>query len=85
MAKKNKRVEQAEEICIGCGICVSICPVNNKVEKKNDDFNPDTAKLAIKVYSGKAFVDQDTCIKCGSCVKICPVDSLSLIEIPTEN
>ena len=83
MAKANKRVEQSDK-CTGCGVCVSICPVNVKLEKKDENFDPDTAELAIMVEGGKAAVVDETCIKCGACVRICPVESLSMVEISAE-
>ena len=56
--------------------------LNTKLEKK-DDFDHDTAKLAIRVRNGSAVVDEEICIACGSCVRNCPVESLSIVEIPT--
>ncbi|MGP8321143.1 MAG: 4Fe-4S dicluster domain-containing protein [Methanosarcinaceae archaeon] len=79
MAKENKKIVQSE-ICIGCGICDSVCPINTKLAKK-DDFNHDTAKLAIRVRDGSAIVNEDTCIACGSCVRSCPVESLSIVVV----
>lgn len=79
MAKANKKIVQSDK-CTGCGICDSVCPINTKLEK-NDDFDHDTAKLAIRVRNGSAAVDEEICIACGSCVRSCPVESLSIVEI----
>ncbi|MEA5026360.1 Ferredoxin [bioreactor metagenome] len=54
-AKVNK------EVCIGCGACVGVCPV--EAIKLDDD--------------GKAGVDELSCIDCGACVATCPVGAIS--------
>ena len=79
MAKANKKIVQSDK-CTGCGICDSVCPINTKLEKK-DEFDHDSAKLAIRVRNGQAIVDDEICISCGSCVRNCPVESLSIVEI----
>jgi 4Fe-4S ferredoxin len=77
--KKNKKVVQSK-ICIGCGICYSVCPVNAKI-MKSDDFNPDTSELAIKIINGMAAINDDICVHCGACSKICPIESLKIVEL----
>jgi len=79
--KKNKKIVQSEK-CIGCGICYSVCPVNAKL-MKSDDFDPETAELAIRIIDGMAIISDDVCIRCGACSKICPVESLALVELET--
>lgn len=54
MVDKNK--------CIGCGACVSSCPVNAISFDKN----------------GKAQIDKKLCISCGTCQAICPVEAIDL-------
>ncbi len=54
MVNKNK--------CIGCGSCISICPV------EAIDFDDD----------GKAKIDPNKCIKCGSCEATCPVEAIKI-------
>ena len=51
-----------QEICIGCGACVGVCPVG--AITLNDE--------------GKALVDADMCIDCGACVGVCPVGAITL-------
>jgi ferredoxin len=74
---KDKKLMQSE-ICNGCGICVSVCPTNIKLGKA-DDFNINTAKLAISVTNGAAVIDYDACIACGICTRNCPVTSLTIV------
>ena len=77
--KKNKKIVQSKT-CVGCGICYSVCPVNAKL-MKSDDFDPDTAELAIRIVDGAALINDEVCIRCGACSKICPVESLTVVEL----
>ena len=77
--KKNKKIVQSKK-CIGCGICYSVCPVNAKL-MKSDDFDPETAELAIRILDGVAIISDEVCIRCGACSKICPVESLTIVEL----
>ncbi|MDD5474619.1 MAG: 4Fe-4S binding protein [Candidatus Methanoperedens sp.] len=76
---KDKKLVQSEN-CNGCGICVTVCPTNIKLGKA-EDFNVDTAKLAITVSNGAAVIDSNACIACGICSKNCPVGSLAIVPI----
>lgn len=76
--QKNKKIVQSKK-CVGCGICASVCPVNAKL-MKSDDFDPDTAELAIRILNGVAIISEESCIRCGACSKICPVESLTLVN-----
>ncbi|MBQ9610038.1 MAG: Coenzyme F420 hydrogenase/dehydrogenase, beta subunit C-terminal domain, partial [Lachnospiraceae bacterium] len=52
-----------EEQCVGCGACVSICPVDALAFKK-DKWGYYVPEL-----------DRERCINCGKCVTTCPVYS----------
>ena len=77
MAKEDKKLVLSEEDCIGCGICVTVCPTNIKQEK-DINFDVDTEPRAIAVDNGQAVINDDLCIACGICTKNCPVDSLTI-------
>lgn len=49
-----------QEKCIGCGACVSMCPVS---AISFDD-------------NGKAKIDKEKCIHCGACQATCPVEAI---------
>jgi len=50
------------DTCIGCGICVEVCPHNL--------FRVDGGKAAI--------IDVDLCMECGACALNCPVKAISV-------
>jgi len=61
----NKIVIIDEELCIGCGACVDLCPKNI---------------LYIDEKSGKCRVtDESKCDRLRGCVKVCPVNALKII------
>lgn len=57
------KVTFKEEICKGCGLCVSACP--KKIVKLND-------KLNSKGYRTAGITDQSVCIACAFCATMCP-------------
>ncbi len=58
------KLSYQKEICIGCGMCMKVCPAN-AIEK-----SPDEPK--------KILVHNDRCCFCAQCNDICPVDALSM-------
>ena len=48
------------ETCIGCGMCVEVCP--------QAVFSLDESKAQI--------VDRDACMECGACARNCPVEAI---------
>ncbi|MFI3206957.1 MAG: 4Fe-4S binding protein [Clostridia bacterium] len=53
-----------ENVCKGCGLCVSVCP------KKILELSKD--KLNAKAYHPAEVVDMSKCIACAFCATICP-------------
>lgn len=50
------------EKCIGCGMCIEVCPHNVfKLEDKKAVIN-----------------DKDACMECGACGKNCPTEAISV-------
>ena len=55
-------------LCMGCGACASICPVNAiEMKLKDGQFYP--------------VVDKNKCIECGNCIDVCPGISVSLSKL----
>jgi len=48
------------DLCVGCGACTEVCPV--EAITLNDE--------------GKAVCDEGTCIDCGACVGTCPCEAI---------
>lgn len=64
MAKHRGSLTFKEDLCKGCGLCVSVCPT------KILDLDPD--RLNKKGYHPVLVTDQDKCIACINCALICP-------------
>lgn len=60
-----------EDICKGCGLCTTNCPV--KI------VTMDTSKINIKGFHPATVFEMDKCIGCGNCAIMCP-DSVITVE-----
>lgn len=58
--------------CIGCGKCVSVCPVAAIHLEKTTDEN--------EQVTSKAILDTGACVGCGVCVRNCPVKAIELTK-----
>ncbi|MDE6649567.1 MAG: Coenzyme F420 hydrogenase/dehydrogenase, beta subunit C-terminal domain [Muribaculaceae bacterium] len=56
----NKNNISKFDHCYGCGVCVSVCPVNIICFKENDNG-----------FYSPIIEDQERCTNCGLCLKIC--------------
>ena len=57
-------MEISQDRCKGCGLCVSVCPLNIMMIDKSI-----TNK---KGYHPAANIDIEKCVACGSCAITCP-------------
>ncbi|NLV75506.1 MAG: 4Fe-4S binding protein [Tissierellia bacterium] len=64
MAKAKGKVAFKEDLCKGCGLCVSVCPM--KI------IFLDESKINAKGYHPATVVDMDKCIGCANCATMCP-------------
>ncbi len=60
MPKKTVNALLDLKKCVGCGSCVSVCPLN-AIQLKYDEWG---------YY--RAYVDENICVDCGKCSKVCP-------------
>ncbi len=63
MAAKGKVIIN-EDICKGCGLCTTACPV--KI------MTLDTTRINVKGYHPADVTDMDKCIGCANCAMMCP-------------
>jgi|SRR3990172_2720026 len=69
-----------EELCIGCGNCVVVCPVDalNSADIAGGK-GANLKELTRLISGGRAIqVDVELCNGCGTCVISCPTDALIL-------
>lgn len=60
---KNVATVAIEEgACVGCGVCVGVCP---------------RGALAMAGHTA-TIVDRDACIECGACARNCPVGAITV-------
>lgn len=62
MAKGKVTIK--EDICKGCGLCTTVCPVKILELDKN--------KINAKGYHPATSIDPEKCIGCANCATICP-------------
>jgi 2-oxoglutarate ferredoxin oxidoreductase subunit delta len=70
----DKRVIFKEDLCKGCGLCVSVCPKN--IIEVSEAINS-------KGYHPTYVDNQEACISCAACARICP-DSVITVYRPIE-
>jgi ferredoxin len=59
-----------DELCNGCGKCVTVCPVEAMtLASANDPHRPKRRK---------AVLDTALCLGCGVCTRVCPTEGLAL-------
>ena len=71
MAKPKGKVTFNDDLCKGCELCTTVCPVNIVIM--------DEKRLNAKGYHPATVSDMDKCIACGFCAIICP-DSVITVE-----
>ncbi len=54
-------IEVKKEECIGCGVCVSVCPVEAIKLTDNSEY---------------AVIDHELCMECFTCVESCPQEAI---------
>lgn len=64
MVKHKGNVIFDDDLCKGCGLCVSVCPVNI--------ISLDTARINTKGYHPASIEEMDKCTACANCAIMCP-------------
>lgn len=64
-------VTVSENVCKGCGLCVTVCP--------RQTMAINYQKLTEKGYNPAMVTDMQSCIGCGMCAIMCP-DSAIKVE-----
>lgn len=64
MAKVKGKVTFQEDLCKGCGLCVSVCPT--KI------ISLDKSKINSKGYHPATITEMEKCIACANCATMCP-------------
>lgn len=62
--KDNVSKTVSDHLCVGCGVCQDVCPVNCiSIEHGNTNY---------------PIVDNNACVECGKCLKLCPGKGVNL-------
>ncbi|MFQ6062027.1 MAG: 4Fe-4S binding protein [Methanosarcinales archaeon] len=75
--KTQKKIFYDYKRCIGCGICVNLCP------KKALELGP-IPEIATGLDAPPIIMDQEKCSFCGICAGFCPVKAIKM-EIDGKN
>jgi len=71
-AEEKRELSFSDDICIGCGICEKMCPV------EAIELGDIGAIIRTGADKSKIEVDENKCVLCGMCSAGCPVDALDL-------
>jgi len=66
----SKMIYRDEELCVHCGACTSVCPVD---------------ALNIERSSMEVLFDPEKCVACGLCMKACPFKAMKGTTIDLES
>jgi len=55
-------LELCEEKCVGCGMCIEVCP---------------QGVIALS-NGAACLVDRDACMECGACARNCPAEAITV-------
>jgi len=74
----------SEKLCIACGECEKVCPVEVSSEfdlglRKRKAIYLPFIQAVPHIYA----LDINHCTKCGECMKVCPTDAINLEEKPS--
>jgi len=64
-------IEVNEDLCSGCGVCVTVCPY-------------DASKLEKTEEGQKAVIDLSKCKRCGVCISACPAEARTIKDAMAE-
>lgn len=70
MKVKKGSVQIDSDRCKGCGLCISVCPLE-LLEQNGNEVN-------IKGYHPSVLTDETKCIGCGQCALMCPDSVLTV-------
>ena len=76
---KNQAVEFNKELCVGCGICIKVCP------KEAICYGPGIENIRKKTKDMIPLIpDAFKCSYCGTCAYMCPFSAVTLKKMDKE-
>ncbi len=64
--------------CVGCGDCMTACPVNLDMKRTKGYLDESDAVILVK-NSNVHVINQNLCTGCGTCIPACPVKAIDII------
>ncbi len=79
LKQKPNRVDPVK--CIGCGLCVDVCPVEVPDEFNEGLNNRKAIYLPVPhTVPNPYIIDASACTQCGECEKVCPTEAIRLLD-----